>query len=135
MVTKSGHLFHIDFGHFLGNVKTTERAPFVLTPDMAFVMGGKTATEFQNFSEIACEAFILLRKNAHIIINLFAMMLSTGIAELRSYEDILYLRKSFMLTESENDIKEAFTKLIYQSLSTKATQLNFFLHNLAHSIN
>tara|TARA_B100000787_G_C16087315_1_gene247269 strand:- start:146 stop:340 length:195 start_codon:yes stop_codon:yes gene_type:complete len=41
-----GHLFHIDFGHFLGNFKSKfgfkrERAPFVLTPDFAHVLGDK----------------------------------------------------------------------------------------------
>jgi phosphatidylinositol kinase/protein kinase (PI-3 family) len=46
MVTKDGKLFHIDFGHFLGNYKKKfgikrERAPFVFTPDFAYVMGGK----------------------------------------------------------------------------------------------
>jgi hypothetical protein len=44
MVTKGGHLFHIDFGHFLGNFKTKfginrERAAFVFTPEMAYVVG------------------------------------------------------------------------------------------------
>ena len=39
MLTKRGNLFHIDFGHFLGNFKKKygvkrERAPFVLTPDI-----------------------------------------------------------------------------------------------------
>jgi len=43
MLKKDGHFFHIDFGHFLGNFKTfmgisRERAPFVFTPDMAFVI-------------------------------------------------------------------------------------------------
>jgi hypothetical protein len=38
-------MFHIDFGHFLGNFKSKfgvrrERAKFVFTPDFAFVMGG-----------------------------------------------------------------------------------------------
>jgi phosphatidylinositol-4,5-bisphosphate 3-kinase len=46
MVKSDGHLFHIDFGHFLGNFKSKfgvrrERAPFVFTPEMAFVIGGK----------------------------------------------------------------------------------------------
>jgi hypothetical protein len=41
MLTVSGHVFHIDFGHFLGNIKTwagisRERAPFILTPDWAY---------------------------------------------------------------------------------------------------
>ena len=49
MITPSGDFFHIDFGHFLGNIKTKfgvkrERAPFVLTPDFVFVMGKRGAT-------------------------------------------------------------------------------------------
>jgi phosphatidylinositol-4,5-bisphosphate 3-kinase len=39
MLTEMGHLFHIDFGHFLGNFKTKlgiqrERAPFVFTEEV-----------------------------------------------------------------------------------------------------
>lgn len=39
-----GNLFHIDFGHILGNTKSflgvsRERVPFVLTPDFLYVMG------------------------------------------------------------------------------------------------
>jgi len=52
MLTKSGHLFHIDFGHFLGHFKSKfgikrERAPFVFTEEMAFVMGGKNSDKFE----------------------------------------------------------------------------------------
>ncbi len=41
MLTKMGHLFHIDFGHFLGNFKTKwgfkrERAPFVFTEEVIY---------------------------------------------------------------------------------------------------
>lgn len=44
MLTERGHLFHIDFGHFLGNFKKVlgvkrESAPFVFTPDFAYVLG------------------------------------------------------------------------------------------------
>lgn len=52
-----GNLFHIDFGHILGNYKSflginKERVPFVLTPDFLFVMGTsgkKTSPHFQKF--------------------------------------------------------------------------------------
>ena len=49
MVATNGNLFHIDFGHFLGNIKSKagvkrERAPFVLTPDFVYIMGGKVRT-------------------------------------------------------------------------------------------
>lgn len=45
MLCETGHLFHIDFGHFLGNFKSKfgfkrERTAFVLTMEMAYVMGG-----------------------------------------------------------------------------------------------
>lgn len=41
----AGNLFHIDFGHILGNTKhflgmNREHVPFVLTPDFLYVMGG-----------------------------------------------------------------------------------------------
>lgn len=54
MVTTSGNLFHIDFGHFLGNTKRfygiqRERVPFVLTPDFVYVMGTEQGAMFQKF--------------------------------------------------------------------------------------
>ena len=43
--TKEGNLFHIDFGHFLGNVKKKfgfkwEWDPFVFTGEMAYFING-----------------------------------------------------------------------------------------------
>lgn len=49
MIRESGQLFHIDFGHFLGNFKTKfginrERVPFILTYDFVHVIQqGKTS--------------------------------------------------------------------------------------------
>ena len=42
MLTRGGRLFHIDFGHFLGNFKSKygyrrERAPFVFTPQVRLI--------------------------------------------------------------------------------------------------
>lgn len=49
-----GNLFHIDFGHILGNYKsflgiTKERVPFVLTPDFLYVMSTTGKKTSQNF--------------------------------------------------------------------------------------
>ncbi len=52
-------------------------------------MGGKGADDFNRFVELACNAYIILRRHANVFINLFAMMLSTGIPGL--YFDIYLL--------------------------------------------
>lgn len=135
MLTKDGRLFHIDFGHFLGNYKKKfgvkrERAPFVFTPDFAYVMGGKDSQDFQKFLEICCNAYNILRKHASIFINLFAMMLSTGIPELQTSEDIEYLRDAFSLDFTEQQAAQKFRDLVYESLTTRTTQINNAIHLL-----
>ena len=60
MVCRQGHLFHIDFnkafGHaqkFVGAIKR-DRAPFVLSDDMAYVInnGDKTGRSFHHFVDM-----------------------------------------------------------------------------------
>jgi phosphatidylinositol-4,5-bisphosphate 3-kinase len=58
MLSKSGNLLHIDFGHFLGNFKSKfgvkrERVPFVLTNDFIYtiVKGDKSMESHRNFKE------------------------------------------------------------------------------------
>lgn len=138
MLTKSGKLFHIDFGHFLGNYKKKfgikrERAPFVFTHDFAYVMGGKDAPDFLEFVGLCCDAFNVLRNKANMFINLFAMMLSTGIPELQEVEDIEYLRDAFALDLTEDKAREKFKTLIYESLDTKTTLFMNAIHILAHN--
>lgn len=137
MVNQDGHLFHIDYGHFLGNFKTfagfkREKAPFVFTPDFAYVIGGRDSPNFQYFMEVCCKAYNILRKNANIFINLFAMMLSTGIPELKSSKDLIPLRDAFGLELTEEEATERMKRLIIESLNTKTTQLNFAIHIIAH---
>eukprot|EP00475_Leptophrys_vorax_P005739 TRINITY_DN13463_c0_g1_i2.p1 TRINITY_DN13463_c0_g1~~TRINITY_DN13463_c0_g1_i2.p1 ORF type:complete len:775 (+),score=162.06 TRINITY_DN13463_c0_g1_i2:283-2325(+) len=142
MLTQNGHLFHIDFGHFLGNFKqkfgiNRERAAFVLTPEMAYVMGGKrykSAQNFKKFEEISKESFKSLRKNADLFINLFILMVSARMPELMQSSDINYLRDKFFLDEdaSEGSAVENLRKEIKKSLSTTYRQVDNFIHNLKH---
>eukprot|EP00467_Chlorarachnion_reptans_P000298 CAMPEP_0114521548 /NCGR_PEP_ID=MMETSP0109-20121206/20242_1 /TAXON_ID=29199 /ORGANISM="Chlorarachnion reptans, Strain CCCM449" /LENGTH=1293 /DNA_ID=CAMNT_0001702655 /DNA_START=95 /DNA_END=3972 /DNA_ORIENTATION=- len=72
MCKRDGHLFHIDFGHFLGNFKSKygikrERTAFVFTPEMAYVMSGKKGVQsagYRAFVELAKDAFWVVRGNA-----------------------------------------------------------------------
>merc|ERR1712137_113630 len=137
MLTRDGNLFHIDFGHFLGNYKKKygikrERAPFIFTPQYAHVLGGKGAKPFNRFVDICCQAFNILRRNMDMFIILFQMMLCTGIPELASAEDINYLRYAFAVGKSEEEAAAYYKKLIHSSLNTKTTIINDAIHVFVH---
>ena len=139
MLTRTGNLFHIDFGHFLGNYKSKfglkrERAPFIFTPAFAEVLGGVGSSEFGEFVEQCCDAYNALRGEAHHFINLFQLMLSTGIPELRVASDIKYMRVSLPQVRlmAEAQASERFTGLIHKAMNTKTTQMNDMIHLVVH---
>ena len=142
MLTRNGHLFHIDFNKFLGDVQkfgniSRDRVPFVLTPDMAYVInnGITTTPNFQKFIEYCCSAFNIIRHNMNLILNLLGLMVYSGISYLSHKEDILYVREALQVHLTDEEATVYFTRLIESSLSSKSTQLNFFIHNLAHMKN
>ncbi|XP_066919468.1 phosphatidylinositol 4-phosphate 3-kinase C2 domain-containing subunit alpha-like [Clytia hemisphaerica] len=142
MLTKNGHLFHIDFSKFMGDVQkfgaiSRDRVPFVLTPDMAYVINnGITPTQnFQKFIEYCCQAFNIIRRNKHVILNLLGLMVYSGIPYLSEKEDLLFVRKNLQLDLTDEEATMYFTRLIESSLSSRSTQLNFFIHNIAHMKN
>ncbi|KAH3757054.1 phosphatidylinositol 3-kinase [Pelomyxa schiedti] len=137
MIDKTGHLFHIDFSQFLGNVMKfgpvdRERAPFVFTSEFAHVMGGTDTQMFELFTETCCNAFNIIRRYANLFISLFKLMIGTGIPQLHSEKDIVYLHNAFALDKTDEEASAFFKELIAESLNTKRTQVNFLFHNLAH---
>nr|CAB3264880.1 phosphatidylinositol 4,5-bisphosphate 3-kinase catalytic subunit gamma isoform [Phallusia mammillata] len=137
MVTETGNLFHIDFGHFLGNTKKfygiqRERVPFVLTPDFAYVMGSEDSPMFQRFKDTCVHAFLVIRRHAALFINLFHMMKSTGIPELNSVRDIRYLQNVLVLDKTEQEAGSHFLAEIAGVLRKNWTvQVNWFVHRFA----
>jgi len=135
MVQEDGHLFHIDFGHILGNFKKKfnikrERVPFVFTPDWAFVMGNKSSPYYTKFVSQCVAAHQNLRKNFRLFINLFSMMLISGMPELSTRDDIYYVVETLSVDESSSGLD--FHELIEATGSQFSTRVNFFIHNLAH---
>lgn len=138
MLKTTGHMFHIDFGRFLGhaqmfgNIKR-DRAPFVFTSDMAYVINGgdKPSSRFHDFVDLCCQAYNLIRKHTHLFLNLLGLMLSCGIPELSDLEDLKYVYDALRPQDTEANATTYFTRLIECSLGSVATKLNFFIHNLA----
>ena len=141
MVKRNGAYFHIDFGHFLGNVKyfevlglniKRERVPFVFTSTLAFVMGGRDGELFKQFESVACRAFSVLRKHSHLLVNTLSLLLKAGMPELQTTKDIEYLHSTLLLHKSESQAANHFQSLINDTLKDKSTALNFLAHTLKH---
>jgi len=105
-----------------------EKAPFVFTPQFANVLGGKNSPVYKKFEDICCQAYNLVRKNSILFINLFYTMLSVGLPELQTVEDIMFLRDKLALGKTETEAANALKELIDESLKTKTTQFMDMLH-------
>jgi len=142
MVTKDGHLFHIDFGHFLGNFKkkfgvNRERAAFVFTPEMAYVIGGKRykkSDKFGKFLELSSLSYKALRDNANILEALFMLMVPAGMPELMREEDIHYLRDKLMLDVPWKKADKKLHAEIQKSLDTTYRRIDNMIHNFKHGV-
>ena len=83
------------------------------------------------FNRLCIEAFLILRRKGPLLINLFVMMLSAGLPELRSLEDISYLRKTLVLSLSEQEAIKDFQKKFDAALNNSwKTSMNWLAHNV-----
>ncbi|KAG7273822.1 hypothetical protein CRUP_011114 [Coryphaenoides rupestris] len=140
MIRETGQLFHIDFGHFLGNFKrklgiNRERVPFILTYDFVHVIQqGRTnnSEKFERFRDYCERAYKILCRNGTLFVNLFAMMKAAGLPELSSFKDIQYLKDSLALGKTEEEalknFKVKFNEALRESWKTK---VNWMMHSLA----
>ncbi|KAL2103533.1 hypothetical protein ACEWY4_000401 [Coilia grayii] len=140
MIRETGQLFHIDFGHFLGNFKTKfginrERVPFILTYDFVHVIQeGRTnnSEKFERFRDCCEQAYKILCRNGILFVNLFALMRAAGLPELSSSKDIQYLKDSLALGKSEEEalknFKVKFNEALRESWKTK---VNWMMHSFA----
>uniref|UniRef100_A0A8B9K9Y8 Phosphatidylinositol 3-kinase catalytic subunit type 3 n=1 Tax=Astyanax mexicanus TaxID=7994 RepID=A0A8B9K9Y8_ASTMX len=140
MIRENGQLFHIDFGHFLGNFKAKfginrERVPFILTYDFVHVIQqGRTnnSEKFERFREYCELAYKILCRNGTLFVNLFALMRAAGLPELSSSKDIQYLKDSLALGKSEDEalknFKVKFNEALRESWKTK---VNWMVHTVA----
>lgn len=140
MMTDDLKLFHIDFGHFLGNFKKAyglprETAPFVLTPQMVKLM--QTAHVYNEFKHQFKKAFQILRqpRNVNLLITLFMLMVFSDITELKDEKDILWIRHKLMVDTKDEVAVPEMEVLIASAQAKISTYVNHLTHIVKHRDN
>lgn len=79
--------FVVDYGYILGRDPKPYPPPVKVCKEMVDAMGGTTSTHYARFQSLSYTAFIGLRKNVNLILNLVALMVDAGIQDIQLEPD------------------------------------------------
>lgn len=138
LMTTNGHVFHIDFGKYMGDWQMAagfkrDRVPFVFTPEMAFVINGgqSGSTEhFQRFVDECCQALNLLRRDCSTVLNIMRFLSCSDIPGM-CMDSVNFVENNLMLDLNDVQATVLFTRMIEDTLQSRFPRLNFFAHTLA----
>ncbi|CAH2087294.1 unnamed protein product [Euphydryas editha] len=82
LLTRSGALFHIDFGYILGRDPKPLPPPMKLSREMVEAMGGVADPHYQEFRKLCYTAFLHLRRHANLVLNLFSLMVDASVPDI-----------------------------------------------------
>mmetsp|Transcript_6713 Transcript_6713/g.9390 ORF Transcript_6713/g.9390 Transcript_6713/m.9390 type:complete len:1192 (-) Transcript_6713:198-3773(-) len=136
MLLPSGKLFHIDFGHVLGNFKKLkgtnikrEKTKLVLTPEMMYIINeGRGVHLNENFVQrcISLIAVLQQRGNGALLHTLLAQLVPADLPELTA-ESIHWLPQILLNPDIKNELTSA--------LSDWVRRLDNANHNRIHQTN
>jgi hypothetical protein len=90
----------------------------------------KKSPDFIEFENLCCTAYNILRKEGHMLINMFLIMLSAGMPELQSAGDIDHMVVKLQLNSTDQEAASHFKKLIAKAMKTWSRRFDNFLHNM-----
>ena len=80
-------VFSVDYGYILGRDPKPYPPPVKVCKEMVDAMGGTGSSHYSRFQSLCYTAFIGLRKNANLILNLVALMVDAGIQDIQLEPD------------------------------------------------
>ncbi len=84
---------------------------------MVDAMGGPSSPHYTRFKSLCYTAFIGLRKNANLILNLIALMVDANIQDIRLEPDkaVIKVQEKFMLEMQEEDAIKTFEAMLNET--------------------
>lgn len=133
LLTKTGKLFHIDFGFILGRDPKPFPPPMKLCKEMVEGMGGINSEHYQEFRKQCYTAFLHLRRHANLIINLFALMVHANIPDIALEPDktVRKIKDKFRLDLSDEEAVHFVQYIIDDSVTAVMAQLVEQMHRIA----
>uniref|UniRef100_T1JEU2 Phosphatidylinositol 3-kinase catalytic subunit type 3 n=1 Tax=Strigamia maritima TaxID=126957 RepID=T1JEU2_STRMM len=120
LLTKTGKLFHIDFGYILGrDPKHLPQPPMKLSREMVDAMGGVNSDHYQEFRKQCYTAFLHLRRHANLILNLFSLMVDANVPDIALEPDktVKKVQDKFRLDLTDEEAVRYMQNLIDDSVS------------------
>ena len=100
---------------------------------LLLIMSQPVALYLFSFKEICERAYLIIREKAPLLIQLFIMMLSSGIPQLNSMSDIDYLKEVLALNTTPEIALEKFRKKFKEAMDNSwSTTVNWWFHMKAH---
>ncbi|ORY92203.1 kinase-like domain-containing protein [Syncephalastrum racemosum] len=133
LLAPDGHLFHVDFGFILGHDPKPFPPPMKLCKEMIEAMGGADSAQYSQFRQHCYTAFSTLRRNANLILNLFALMVDANVPDIKLEPDkaVIKVKDKFRLDLSEEAAIQYFQGLIDESVNALFPQIMETVHKFA----
>jgi phosphatidylinositol 3-kinase len=118
LIAPSGAFFHVDFGYILGRDPKPFAPQMKLCREMIEGMGGAQHPNYLIFKEYSFTAWSTLRKSSNLLLNLFALMQSANIPDIKVEREgsVRKVQERMWLTKGENEAGREFERLIEESM-------------------
>ncbi|XP_023570275.1 phosphatidylinositol 3-kinase catalytic subunit type 3 isoform X2 [Octodon degus] len=133
LLTKTGKLFHIDFGYILGRDPKPLPPPMKLNKEMVEGMGGTQSEQYQEFRKQCYTAFLHLRRYSNLILNLFSLMVDANIPDIALEPDktVKKVQDKFRLDLSDEEAVHYIQSLIDESVHALFAAVVEQIHKIA----
>ncbi|XP_014210139.1 phosphatidylinositol 3-kinase catalytic subunit type 3 [Copidosoma floridanum] len=133
LLTTSGKLFHIDFGYILGRDPKPLPPPMKLSKELVDGMGGIGSENYHEFRKQCYTAYLHLRRNANLILNLFSLMVDASIPDIALEPDkaVKKVQDKLRLDLSDEEAVHFIQNLLDLSLTAVMAALVEQFHKFA----